>query len=278
MAGVAGVEQPLTSKGFRLLSIGLTITLLLTLLTLAYSAYEDLAYVFEGLSAGEGAPQLSVNGTHITISKLTFANRGVYPLSIALSSEVMLEDLDLGSASTAEIIIPPKTQRQIELTLPINLTKAYTDYNLLKTILFNATVATFKVKVDFGLRPLVAASLEGGFSRSIGAAMDGLTFRLQSVEPLNETHVRASIEMEFTNRSPLAVNGVLHASLPSARQTNLQYTASPIEVSAKPSQHYVSQLTFELPIEELKSGVWYALELKFDILSHTYKWRAGFRV
>jgi len=270
--------EPLTSKGFKILSIGLSITLLLTLLTLAYSAYEDIAYVFEGWGVGEGLPKLSVNGTHLTISNLTLANRGVYPLSIALRGEVMLGDVDLGSASTREIIIQPKMLRQIDLTLPINLTKAFADYNLLKTVLLYGTVATFKIKVDVGFQPFAAASFEGGFNSTLGAALDGLTFRLRSVEPLNETHVRAGIEIVFTNRSPLTVNGVLHASLPSARQKNLQYTASPIEVFAQPSQHYVGQLIFTLPKEELKSGAWYVLELKFDSLGHTYEWKADFRV
>jgi len=275
---VAEVEQPLTSKGFRLLSIGLNITLLFTLLTLAYSAYEDLAYVFQGLDVGEGLPQPRVNGTHLTITNLTLSNRGVYPLSIALRGEVMLGDVSLGSASTGEIIIPPRMQKQIDLTLPINLTRVYTDYNLLKTILFNTTVATFKMKVDFGLQPFLTTSFEGSFNSGIGAALDGLTFRLRSIEPLNETYVRADIEMEFTNRSPLVVNGVLHASLPSATQRNLRYTASPIKVFAQPSQHYVTQFSFTLLKEELKSGAWYGLELKFDTFGHKYEWRAGFRV
>jgi hypothetical protein len=275
---VAEVEPPFASKGFRLLSIGLSITLLLTLITIAYSAYEDLAYVFEGFTVGEGMPQLSVNGTHLTISNLKLANRGIYPLSIALRGEVMLGNVDLGSASTGEIIIPPKMQKQIDLTLPINLTRVYTNYTLLKMILFNESVATFKMNVEFGLQPFVAASFEGGFNSRVGAALDSLTFRLRSVEPLNETHVKADVEMEFTNRSPLAVNGSLHASLPSARQRNLRYIAAPIDILAQPSQHYIGQLTFTLPKEELKSGAWYALELRFETLGYAYEWRSTFRV
>jgi len=278
LAGVAGVEQPLTSKGFRFLSIGLTITLLLTLLTLAYSAYENLAYISQDLVSGESPPKLSINSTHLTLSNLTLTNRGLYPLNIALSGEAVLGDVNLGSASTGEIIIPPNMLRRIDLTLPLDLTKVYTDYNLLRTILFNASAATFKLKVDVGIQPFIAASFEGSFWSKIGAGLDGLTFRLRSVEPLNDTHVRAEIEMEFTNRSPLTVNGLLHASLPSAAQRDLRYSASPIEVFAQPSQQYVAQLIFTLPKEELRSGAWYGLELEFDMFGHAYEWRAGFRV
>ena len=277
-AGVAGVEQPLTSKGFRLLTLGLSITLLFTLLTIAYSAYEDIAYVLEGFGAGEVVPQLSLNGTHLTISNLTLANRGLYPLSIALSGEAMLGDVNLGSASTGEIIIPPKTQKQINLTLSINLTKAYTDYDLLKTILFNTTVTTFKIKADFGLQPFVAASFESGFSRNIGAALDGLTFRLRSVEPLNETHIKANIEVEFTNRSPLVVSGVLYSSLSSARQRDLQYAAAPLEVFAQPYQHYLAPLTFVLLKGELVNGTLYVLKLEFETFGQVYEWRGALEV
>jgi len=49
LAGVLRVEKPLTSRGFRLLTLGLGITLLLTLTTLAYSAYENATYLLEGL-------------------------------------------------------------------------------------------------------------------------------------------------------------------------------------------------------------------------------------
>ncbi len=272
------VRQPLISTGFRPLTLGLGITLLLTLITIAYSAYENVSYVFEGFGVGEGMPHLNVNGTHLTISNLTLANRGVYPLSIALSGWAMIGDVDLGSASTGEIIIPPKTQKQINLTLSINLTKAYTDYNLLKTILFNTTVAAFKIKANFGFQPFVAASFESGFSRNIGAALDGLTFRLRSVEPLNETHIKANIEVEFTNRSPLVVSGVLHSSLSSARQRDLQYAAAPLDVFAQPHQHYLALLTFMLPKGELVSGAWYALELKFETFGHVYEWRSALGV
>jgi hypothetical protein len=278
LACVLRVEKPLTSRGFRLLTLGLGITLLLTLTTLAYSAYENATYLLEGFRVGEGMPQLNVNGTHLTVSNLTLSNRGVYPLSVALRGWVMIGDVDLGSASTGEIMIPPKTQKQINLILPINLTKACTDYNLLKAILFNKTVAAFKVKVDFGFQPFIAASFEGGFSSRVGAALDGLTFRLRSVEPLNETHVKADIETEFTNRSPIPVSGVLHASLPSARQRNLQYTAAPIEVFAQPSQHYLTHLTFTLPKGELESGAWYVLQLRFETFGHVYEWISAFRV
>ena len=278
MAGVAEVEQPLISKGFRLLTAGLGITLLLTLAAIAYSFYEDLAYFFQGLGVSEGLPQISINGTHLTVSGLTLANRGVYPLSVALRSDVKIGDADLGSAETGEIVVPPSMRKQIDLTLPINFSKAYTDYNLLKTVLFNATAATFEMKVDFGLQPFIGASFEGGFSGRIGAALEGLTFRLRSVEQLNETHVRADVEMKFTNASPLVVNGLLHASLTSTRQKNLQHTAPPIEVFAQPSQRYVGQLSFTLPKEELEGEMWYVLELKFDTLGHTYEWKAGFRV
>jgi hypothetical protein len=256
----------------------LGITLLLTLTTVAYSAYENIAYLFEASGGGEDIPQLNVNGTHLTVSNLTLNNRGLYPLSVALRGLVRIGDADLGSASTGEIIIPPKTQKQINLILPINLTKACTDYNLLKTILFNNTAATFKIKADFGFQPFVAFSFEGSFSSRIGAALNGLTFRLRSVEPLNETHVKADIEMEFTNRSPIPVSGVLHASLPSARQRNLQYTAAPIEVFAQPSQHHLTHLTFTLPKGELKSGAWYVLHLRFETFGHVYEWISAFRV
>ena len=158
------MEQPLTSRGFRLLTLGLVITLLLTLTTVAYSAYENIAYLFEASGGGEVMPQLNVNGTHLTVSNLTLNNRGLYPLSVALRGWVMIGDVELGSASTGEIMITPKTQKRINLILPINLTKAYTDYNLLKTILFNKTVAAFKVKVDFGFQPFIAASFEGALA------------------------------------------------------------------------------------------------------------------
>ena len=190
----------------------------------------------------------------------------------------MISDVDLGSTSTAEIIIPPKTQKQINLTLPISLTRAYTDYNLLKTILFNTTVATFKIKADVRLQPFIAASFVGGFSNRLGAALDGLTYRLRSVEPLSETHVKADIEIEFTNRSPLAVSGVLYASLSSAEERNLQYAAAPIEVFAHPYQHYLAHLAFTLPNKELKTSAWYVLELMFETFGHTYEWRASLRV
>ena len=50
------MEQKLVSKGFRLLTLGLSLTLLFTLLTIAYSACEDIAYVLEEFGVGEGMP------------------------------------------------------------------------------------------------------------------------------------------------------------------------------------------------------------------------------
>ena len=272
------MEQPLASKGLRLVTLALSITLILILSTIAYSAYEDLAYVFEGLGSGEGMPQFSVNGTHLALSNLVLANRGVYPLHIELSSQVTIGGVDLGSASTGKIIIPPKTQKEINLTLPLDLTRVYSDYSLLKTMLFNGTMASFRMVVGFGLQPFVVASFGGGFNSSIGAALDDLAFRLQSLEPMNDTHVKADVEMEFTNRSPLMINGVLHAALPSARQRNLLYASDPLEVSAPPNQHYLGHLTFQLPEEEMKSGALYILNLVFETVGYKYEWNAAFRV
>lgn len=278
LAGVAGVEQPLTSKGFRFLSIGLTITLLLTILTLAYSAYENFAYISKYLYLDESPAQLSINGTHLTFSNLTLANRGVYPWSIVLAGEVLLQEVKLGSASTSEIIISPNELKRIDLTLPLDFTQVYRDYNLLKMILFNNTFASLKFVANVKLQPFIAASLKGTRVIKIGAVLDGLTFRLRNIKPLNETHVKAEIEMDFTNTSPIAINGLLYASLPSAKERNLRYAASRLEVFAQPSQHYVGHFIFTLPQDELRIGAWYGLELKFDIFDNIYEWRAAFKV
>jgi len=272
------VEQSLASKGLRLLTLGLSITLILVISTVAYSAYEDLAYVFEGLGGGEGMPELSVNGTHLTLSNLVLANRGVYPLHIELRSDVKIANVSLGSTSTGKITIPPKTQKEINLTMPLDLTRVYSDYSILKTILFNGTMASFRLGVDFGLQPFVALSLVSGFNSKIGAALDDLTFRLQSVEPIDDTHVKADVEVEFTNRSPLVIDGVLRATLPSAQRRNLQYSSEPLEVLAAPNQHYLGRLTFRLPKEELKSGAWYILNLVFETVGYRYEWNAAFGV
>ncbi|MEM3510827.1 MAG: hypothetical protein QW282_07375 [Nitrososphaerales archaeon] len=223
-----------------------------------------------------GAPQLSINGTHLTLSNLTLVNRGVYPLSVAIERGVKIDELDLGSTTTGKIVIPRGARKQIAFSIPIDLSRAYSDYVMLRKILFNGSVISFKVDVDVGLEPFVSASFSGGFNNSVGAALDGLTFRLHSVEPINATHLKADVEVEFTNRSPITIEGALNAKLSSIQHPKLEYSSS-LKISAQPNQHYQGLLTFNLPRVETVRGS-YRLDLSFESAGFTYKWSSTLEV
>ncbi len=187
---------------------------------------------------------------------------------IALEGEATIEGVKLGSSSTGDIIISPGEKRLIGFTLPIDMSRIYTSQDVAERVLFNGTIASFNIKVAFGLQPLVKASIGGGFNTTIGPAVSGLSTRLYSINQINETHTEARVEIEFTNNLPIQLEGLLQATLTPYRQEALRSQAS-TTLLVQPSQRYNKILAFTIPTSEGP----YLLETSISVGGYTYSWR-----
>lgn len=168
------MEQPLSIKGLRLLTISISIALIFIIGTLAYSGYQEVTYIMQSLSQQVSSQKVFMNDTQFSISGLNLENRGVYPLTLALDGEFTLDGISLGSNSLGPLTIPPGSQRKIDFNLTLQTSQALGNPSLASKFLFNGTLASIRFNITFGVQPFLTGTVSGGTNETIGAVMEVL--------------------------------------------------------------------------------------------------------
>jgi hypothetical protein len=267
------LEQALSIKGLRLVTISISIVLISVLGTLAYSGYQEVTYVTQSLGQ-QGIGQLVVmNATYFSISGLNLENRGVYPLTLALEGNFSLDGVSLGSKTFGPLTIPPGSQSKINFSLPIQIGSALNNPLLIRRVLFNGTLASLRLKITIGLQPILIGTISGGKNNTMGAVLDGFNLRVGNFQPYNETHIKIPVTVEFTNKSPMLFDATLSALIVSSplQPTLGNYGSGSMVISSSFGQHYEGPLSIYLSKNAVGRGL-YVVELSLISRDFTYSW------
>jgi hypothetical protein len=272
------LEQPLSIKGLRLLTISISIVFVLIIGALAYSGYQEVTSIMQSLSQAS-SQKVFLNANQFSISGLNLENRGVYPLTLALDGEFTLDGTSLGSNSLGPLTISPGSQRRIDFNLTLQTSQALSNSSLARKFLFNGTLAGVQFNFTWAMQPFVTGSVSGGMNETIGAVLDSFDVVASTPRHYNETCDEFPLLVEFTNNSPLSLDAALSAQVISTplQPSRGNYGSGTMTISAPPGQHYEKPLNMYLV-----TGVWglgaYVLELSLTMQGFTYSWELTLQV
>jgi hypothetical protein len=267
------MEQPLSIKSLRLLTICISIVLIFAIGTLAYSGYQEISYVMSSVGLEELRQKVVMNATQFSISGLNLENRGVYPLTLSMSGDFTLDRVSLGSSSLGPLSIPPGGQRRIDFDLAFNISRVLSVPSLMKKVLFNGTLMSFRFNITGEMQPFVMGTVSGGLNETTGAVLDGFNLKSGTPMPYNATFVQFPVMVEFTNKSPLPLEADLSAQILSTplQPTIGNYGSGSIVVSTSSGQHYEESLNLYVNNYAVGQGT-YLIELSLNAEGFTYTW------
>ncbi len=268
------MEEALAIKGLGLLTLSISIVSIFIFVTLAYSGYQEVTYVMDNLSRRGFEENVVMNETHFSIQGLNLENRGVYPLTVALTGELVVNEIKMGSSSFGPLTIQPRSQGRIDFSLPVKPSEALRTPSVMRKALVNGTMTSFQFKVTGGLQPFLTVSVSGSQNNTVGAVLDGLNLRIGTPSPYNETHVKAPVTVSFTNKSPMPFDAPLSAKIVSTptRPAAGNYGGGVITVSAQPEQRYESTSNIYIVQNAVERGA-YVVELSLPIEGAEFSWR-----
>lgn len=151
--------------------------ILLSILVLASIGYSGYV-LFQDIQ--DQRPRLTYNATHVTIEGLTIKNRGLYPINLSLTIQV-IGDGQLVSESRVSKEVMPRETKDLSFSLPIPSDLEYSKMSL-------------NFLIDLGLPPFVHMGLN--FSQPLPAVIKA---RSEGLSLVPEEGHRATIRRLFSS-------------------------------------------------------------------------------
>lgn len=214
-----------------------------------------------------------MNGTLFSASGLILQNRGLYPITFALSSDILVNGSSLGSSSIGPLTIPPGGEGTIDLNLTQQISQLLTETSLISKLLFNGTSASLRLNVTGGFQPFVTATASETMNTTIGPVLDGFNLKAGVPTPYNQTHVVLPVDVSFTNGSPITLNATLSALVISTplKPASGNYGSGSMMILSSPGQQFDEPLNIYVPTQDAGIGD-YVLQLNLTSQSFTYSW------
>lgn len=272
------MEEALSVKGLKLITLSIGLVTLLILATLAYSGYQEATYVFQNLNQQGFSRNIAMNSTHFSISGLDLENRGIYPISLAFKASVAVDGFSIGSGSLGPLTIPPGSSRRIDLDLPIQFNQVLSNPVLAKKILFNGTLMSMRIDATGGLQPFVKGTVSGALNNTVGPALDGFRLALGVPAPHNQTHVKIPVTVGFTNRSPIPIDADLSVRIASTPRRPAEgfYGFGSTVVKASPEESYQRTVDIYVVTGAVGPGT-YLADILLASQDFSYGWRVSIR-
>ncbi|MHB8568177.1 MAG: hypothetical protein ACYC7D_14970 [Nitrososphaerales archaeon] len=263
-------EAPLISKGLKLVSFAIILSLAAIALTAGYSGYQEYK-ALTNLAGSSNASQLSasINGTKFELSGLTIPNNMTYPLDLQLLGHIFIQNQSVASFDSGRKVIQPGQVAALSIVSELNFSNVVKNPEVFRGLLLNTSLLLLNLTILAGINPLLAINITTSKNSSIGPVLEGFHAQMltsQATRSSNGNSFFVPITLSWFNPTPVAFNGSLSITvtkIPGSTTTG-NYGDASGPLALKTGQNSVT-LNATFPSSDFASGVPPSGSYTFDI-------------
>jgi hypothetical protein len=221
----------MAARSLRAVSLAITLIAIVTVSTVAYSAYQEYAFVTgpDFASALGGSPTGSVVGSTIVFSvNGSIPNRGLYPVQVQLGLSLLSGGQLISRNGSGVLTFPPGQTKSFVINDSVDFLGSSNSTEL-ASILVNGTTFALLTNVTLGLEPFASISIGQNGTYAFAPVFGGLSLGPATTSSSGGDTI--SLPVAFTNRNTFDFPCQIHGELEGPSGVLAEFVSTPVDAA-----------------------------------------------
>ena len=208
-------ETPMISKGLKLVSFAIIISIIAIAATAGYSGYQEYR-ALTNLAGSSNTSQLSANfnGTKFEISGLTVPNNMTYPLDLQILGHIFIQNESVAAFDSGNKVIQPGQVASLSVNSQLNFSNVVANPDVFRGLFLNTSLVLINLTIRASINPLIALNITSSKNSTIGPLIEGFQAQMLTSQVTlspDGSKFFVPITMSWINPTPITFNGSLSA-------------------------------------------------------------------